>query len=362
MIPTYNKIHNRFKLNSSSFLYEDLEEVAYSYVKEGLPFEKEIGDFLIDWLDDKDYVLAQTSGSTGKPKSIKLQKQAMVHSAIATGDFFNLQPGDTALHCLPSRYIAGKMMLVRAMILGLELDITEPTSQPVFDYEQHYDFCAMVPLQLQKVKAYCNNIKTLIVGGAAVSSSLKEAIQGIKTNVFETYGMTETITHIAVKKINNFKIETECHAELVEASHFKTLPNIHISQDERNCLVIEAPKLSETKIITNDVVKLHSETSFEWLGRYDNVVNSGGVKLFPEQIEAKLESKMSTRFFITKEKEETLGECIILVVESKSNTVDASVFSGLTKFEIPKKIYSVEKFIESANGKILRQQTLKSLK
>lgn len=355
MIPAYNKIHNRFKLNDSSFLYEDLKEVAYSHVKEGLPFEKNIGDFLIDWLDDKEYVLVQTSGSTGTPKTIKLQKQAMVHSAIATGDFFKLEPGDKALHCLPSNYIAGKMMLVRAMILGLELDLAEPTSQPLFDYEKHYDFCAMIPLQLKKTMSYCNNIKTIIVGGASVSSNLKAAIQSIETNVFETYGMTETITHIAVKKINNLEGE-------VEASHFKTLPDIHISQDERNCLVIEALKLSEDKIVTNDVVKLHSETSFEWLGRYDHVVNSGGVKLFPEQIEAKLESVMSTRFFITKEEDETLGECIILIVESKSNTVNASVFEGLEKFEIPKKIYSVEKFIESDTGKILRQETVNKIK
>ena len=357
MVPVFNKIHNRFKLNNSAYLFEDLKEVAYSHVKEGLPFEKRIGDFLIDWLDDKDYILVQTSGSTGKPKTIKLQKQAMVHSAIATGDFFNLKPGDKALHCLPSQYIAGKMMLVRAIILGLELDITEPTSQPVFDYEKHYDFCAMIPLQLQKTMSYCDNIKTIIVGGASVSSNLKHAIQDIKTNVFETYGMTETITHIAVKKINNL-----CPAELDSASIFQILPNISITQDKRNCLVIEAPMLSEDKITTNDVVKLHSKTLFEWLGRYDNVVNSGGVKLFPEQIEAKLEPKISSRFFITKEKDETLGECIVLIVESKTNTIESSVFEGLEKFEIPKKIYSAEKFIESNTGKILRQETLKTSK
>ncbi|WP_452231256.1 AMP-binding protein [Lacinutrix sp. MEBiC02404] len=359
MIPEYNKIHNRFKLNESSFLYEELKEVAYSHVKEGLPFEKNIGDFLIDWLDDKDYVLVQTSGSTGKPKTIKLQKQAMVHSAIATGDFFKLEPGDKALHCLPSNYIAGKMMLVRAMILGLELDLAEPTSQPLFDYEKHYEFCAMVPLQLQKTLSYCNNIKTIIVGGASVSNGLKHAIQDIKTNVFETYGMTETITHIAVKKINNFEDVT---SSADESTYFHILPNITITQDDRNCLVIEAPKLSETKIVTNDVVKLHTQTTFEWLGRFDNVINSGGVKLFPEQIEAKLSYKMNNRFFITKEKDEILGESVVLVIESENKTIEASFFSELEKFEVPKKIYCIEKFIESDTGKILRQETLKTLK
>ncbi|MBU2938750.1 AMP-binding protein [Lacinutrix sp. C3R15] len=361
MAPKYDKIHNRFKLNDNTYCFEELKEVGYSLVKEGLPYEKIIGDFLIDWLDGKDHILAETSGSTGKPKTIKLKKQAMVHSAIATGDFFNLKPGDSALHCLPCKYIAGKMMLVRAMILGLEIDLVEPTSQPIFDYERKYDFCAMVPLQLEKITTYCNNIKTIIVGGSSVSTKLKDAIQDVKTNVFETYGMTETITHIAVKKLNNWSLQKEETKTATDAL-FKILPNITISQDERNCLVIDAPKISKTKIITNDVVKMHSKNSFEWLGRVDNVINSGGIKFFPEQLEAKLQTKIANRFFITKEADEKLGECIVLIVESKTNTVDPSVFSELEKFEIPKKIYSVEKFIESENGKMLRQQTLKKLK
>lgn len=357
MVPTYDKIHNKFRINSCSYSLEELKEVAYSHVKEGLAFEKHIGNFLIDWLDNKDYVQVHTSGSTGVPKTITLQKQAMVHSAIATGNFFNLKPGDKALHCLPSQYIAGKMMLVRAIVLGLELDITAPTSQPVFNYEKTYDFCAMVPMQLQKTKGYCNNIKTVIVGGAAVSKSLQEAIQHVNTNVYETYGMTETITHVAVKKINNL-----CSTESDAVPLFQTLPNIHISQDSRDCLVIEAPKLSEEKIITNDVVKLHSETTFEWLGRQDNVINSGGLKLFPEQIEGKLSGKIKNRYFISNEVDDILGQRVILVIENHSTELDDSVFSLLNTYEIPKKIYSVEKFIESNNGKILRHEILKLLK
>ena len=357
MIPSYNKIHNRFKLNNSSYLFEELKEVAFSHIKEGLPFEKIIGNFLIDWLDDKNHITVNTSGSTGRPKAIKLQKQAMVYSAIATGDFFNLKPGDKALHCLPSQYIVGKMMLVRAMILGLELDLIEPTSQPIFDYSIAYDFCAMVPMQLQKTKSCCNSIKTIIIGGASVSDTLIASIQDVNSNIYETYGMTETITHIAIKKLNNF-----CSDEFDSSTFFKTLPDISISQDSRNCLTIEAPNLSDTKIITNDLVNIHSDSEFEWLGRYDNIINSGGVKVLPEQIESKLSGLIPNRFFISKQADDTLGECVILVLESDTNALSRSVFSGLSMFEIPKKIYCIEKFIEAANGKILRQETLKSIK
>ena len=355
MVPEYDKIHNRFKLNKKTYSFKDLKEVAYSYVKEGSSFEKVIGNFLLNWLDDKDFILVQTSGSTGDPKEIKLSKQAMVYSAIATGDFFKLKPGDKALHCLPTNYIAGKMMLVRAMILGLELDLVEPKLQLVFDSDKKYDFCAMIPMQLQKTLLYCNNIKTIIVGGASVSKTIIDAIQKIKSDVYETYGMTETITHIALKKLNHF---IEEHQKIHIDSFFKILPNVEIDQDSRNCLVIKAPNLLSEPIVTNDVVKLHSEKEFEWLGRYDNVINSGGVKLFPEQIEAKLSGTIQSRFFITKEPDNKLGECVVLVLESKSNRIDDIAFKDLERFEVPKKIYATQKFVETPNGKILRQESL----
>ncbi|WP_418604035.1 AMP-binding protein [Hwangdonia sp.] len=357
MIPDYSKVHSKFKLDRNHYSFEDLDEVAYSFVKEGRPFEQDIGNFLLDWLDKKDYITVNTSGSTGKPKPIKISKQGMVNSAVATGNYLKLNPGDTALYCLPAHYIAGKMMLVRAIILGLELDLRQPTSQPIFDYKKHYDFVAMVPLQLEKIYGYCDAIKTIIVGGAPVSNNLKKAIQGIRSNVYETYGMTETITHIALKKLNNFG-----EAGSVASSHFKTLPNILLSQDERNCLVIDAPKISTEPIVTNDIVKLYSETEFEWLGRFDNIINSGGIKFSPEQIEAKLQNKIKQRFFIASEKDERLGEQVILVVEDESNTMADSVFSELEKFEKPKAIYNVAQFNETTSGKIQRSKILKQLK
>ncbi|EPR70705.1 O-succinylbenzoic acid--CoA ligase [Winogradskyella psychrotolerans RS-3] len=179
MTPEYNKVHNRFKFNGLHFSHEDLKEVAYSLIKEGEAYEKVTGNFLIDWLNNKDFLYVTTSGSTGQPKEIKLMKQAMVNSAIATGNFFGLEPGDKALHCLPSHFIAGKMMFVRALVLGLEIDFVEPSAQPIFDYDKTYDFCAMVPIQLKHTINYIENIKSIIVGGSKVTKPLLEKLKTV---------------------------------------------------------------------------------------------------------------------------------------------------------------------------------------
>ncbi|OYX23196.1 MAG: O-succinylbenzoic acid--CoA ligase [Flavobacteriales bacterium 32-35-8] len=351
--PTFDKVHLKFKLNSGHYTYDDLYDVAYSFIKEGEYYEEVFGHFLMDWLDKKDYITIKTSGSTGKQKTIEVKKQAMVNSAIATGDFFNLKPGNKALHCLPSNYISGKMMLIRAMILGLELDIVNPTSEPVFLKNKKYDFCAMTPMQLRNTLDRTHNIETIIVGGSKVTNSLKEAIVNHPAKIFETYGMTETVSHFALKQLNNFTDDQHNKQQ-----HFKLLPGITISQDDRNCLVVEVPYISPDKIVTNDVVEIHSETEFEWIGRYDNVVNTGGVKVFPEQIENKLAGIIDKRYIIASEPDEVLGEKLILVVEDKTNELDPSVFDGLEKFEKPKVVYNLEKFNETGFGKIQRKKTL----
>lgn len=357
MIPHYSKIHNRFQINRMHYHRDGLADFAYSCIKEGEPFEKTIGNFMLNWLDNKDYIEARTSGSTGEPKTIRLSKQSMVHSAIASGDYFKLEPGDRILHCLPSDYIAGKMMFVRAIILGLELDLVEPTSQPIFDYNMRYDFCAMVPLQLQRTYQYCENIKTIIVGGASVPEDLCKKLKGIATSVYATYGMTETYSHIAVKPLNEASLKKDSTFRSLPA-FFKALPDVKISQDERECLVIEAAHLFKDQLETNDIVKVHSENTFNFLGRLDNVINSGGVKLFPEQIEKKLSSKIKDRFFITSSKDHDLGEKVVLILESESNDLDKDCFDGLDKFEIPKDILTVPEFVETKSGKIQKEKTL----
>lgn len=355
MIPSFDKVHNRFKLNGISFDRNGLNELAYSFIKEGEPYERVIGNFIADWLDSNDYVLSKTSGSTGKSKTIKIKKQAMVNSAIATGDYFRLKPSDKALLCLPAQAISGRMMLVRAMILGLELDAIKPSKTLNIDQEKRYTFTAFTPMQLANNVDKIKNIKTIIVGGAPVSYSLMENIKDSKVQIFETYGMTETVSHIAVKKLNGFKASKA-------DSVFKVLPGINISKDDKDCLVIDAPNITSEKVVTNDIVRLTGEGCFEWLGRFDNVINSGGIKLNPEIIESKLQGLISDRFFVSSIPDEELGEKVVLVLENSKVNVDFSVFKVLDKYEAPKEVVAVPKFKETQSGKIQRHKTLELLK
>lgn len=342
--PTYQNVHNQFKLNGFHLNSEDLCRVAYSFIKEGDDFEKPVGDFLLDWFDSKSYIEMETSGTTGAPKTISVSKQAMVDSALATGDFFDLQSGNKALQCLPVKYVAGKMMLVRAMILGFDLEFVAPSSNPLENCEFDFDFVAMVPLQAQNSLAQLKKVKKMIVGGAAVSNRLEKQLLKLPTEVYETYGMTETITHIAARKLGE--------------KAFTVLPNVTISYDDRNCLIIHAPRISPEVIITNDIVELVNENQFIFIGRIDNVINSGGIKLIPEQIEEKLAAKINQRFFIASKPDNELGEKVLLVIEGDKQEFDDSLYDGLDKYEKPKELLFVTKFKETASGKILRKETL----
>ena len=341
---TYKNVHNQFKLNGFQLDKEDLCRVAYSFIKEGEDFEKPVGNFLLDWFDCKSYIEMETSGSTGAPKTILISKQAMVDSALATGDFFDLQPGNKALQCLPVKYVAGKMMLVRAMILGLDLEFVAPSSHPLENNEIDFDFVAMVPLQAQNSISQLKKVKKLIIGGAAVNKTLEKQLLKLPTKVYETYGMTETITHIAARKLGE--------------KAFTVLPYVSVSFDDRNCLVIHAPRISPEVIITNDIVELVDENQFIFLGRMDNVINSGGIKLIPEQIEQKLVGKISQRFFIASKPDDELGEKVVLVIEGEKRELVDSIYESLDKYEKPKEIIFIPKFLDTATGKILRKETL----
>jgi o-succinylbenzoate---CoA ligase len=201
-----------------------------------------------------------------------------------------------------------------------------------------------VPLQAQNSIKELVDVKKMIIGGVPMSTKLENQLSKLKTQVFETYGMTETITHIAAKRVGE--------------KAFTVLPGVTISYDDKNCLVIHAPKISEEVIVTNDLVELTSENQFVFLGRYDNVINSGGIKLIPEQIEHKLHTHIQNRFFVTGIPDETLGEKLVLVIEGEELTIDDSIFEDLDKYQKPKEIIFVAKFKETENGKVLRKESL----
>lgn len=345
-------IHPKFKLNGQSYSKKELIALATDLSLKYEAFEKSIGEFLVDFLSESSTLSVFTSGSTGKPKEIILKKSQMVNSAMATGTFFGLREGQTALLCLPADFIAGKMMIVRALVLGLELDYVKPTANPINRNNRTYDFCAMVPMQVENSLEKLKLVKILIIGGAPLPNNTKVQLLETPTRCFETYGMTETITHIAIKPI--------------QYDYFEVLPHVDIFLDKRDCLVIDAPQIADDKIVTNDLVELIDRKRFKWLGRYDNIINSGGIKLIPEVIEAKLANSFNECFFVCGVPDEKLGEKLVLVIESKLNVQEIqkklAVNTSLKRFEKPKTILTTPKFELTDSGKVDRHKTIKSFK
>ena len=311
-----------------------------------IPIWNDVNQFISEWYSPSNEMDLQTSGSTGKPKFISVKKKWMKNSAQLTGKTFGLKEADSALLCMPMKYVAGKMMVVRALELGLDLKVVEPSSSPLKNINDSIDFAAMVPLQLENSIDQLEKVNTLIVGGGSVNLKLVEKLQSVKTQVFGTYGMTETLTHVAIKPLNG-----PGKSEL-----FQALDGVHFEIDDKGCLVIHAPMLNPESIVTNDIVELVDKSSFQWLGRFDNVINSGGIKIIPEVVEAKLATViLNRRFFIAGVADESLGEKVILVVEKESVNI---TLESLEKYEKPKDIYFIPKFVETKSGKIHRQTTL----
>ncbi len=311
-------------------------------------WEVAIYDFLAIWLDKSSTILVKTSGSTGLPKEIVVKKESMKQSAIATGIFLGLKRGDTALLCLPIEYIAGKMMLVRAEILGLKLICIKPTT--AIALKEPVDFAAITPMQINQSLESLKLIKTVIIGGSVLDLDTKQKIQKIKkTQFYETYGMTETVSHIAMKNIN------------AKEFFFTTLPNISISLDLKKCLVINAKFIDSKEIITNDLVEIIAKDKFILKGRIDNVINSGGIKISPEEVEQKLKEHIKSKFVVSSLLDKELGEKLVLIIEGEINIEVENklkeVFSlVLSKYEKPKEIFYTKKIPTTNNGKILRKE------
>lgn len=331
------------------------------YTRENLnEIENEsVRDFLIEWFSDSPTVKLHTSGSTGKPKQIVAEKSRMIASARMTLDYLKLKNGDTALLCLSVNYIAGKMMIVRAIVGGLNLLIGDVSSNPLQNEDRHVDFAAMVPLQVynsyRDKSGRFSKIGKVIIGGGAIDRNEESAYSSLPNEIYATYGMTETLSHIAMRRINGESRST----------YFTPMNGVELSlkeceENEGNCvgtLVIKAPMLCAETLYTNDNVEMRPDGTFRILGRKDNVVCSGGIKLQIEEIEAKLADYIPYDFAISSVQDEKLGEKLVLVVEcveSDSSITISDLSQHLEKYEVPKQIFFTSCLPRTESGKIAR--------
>jgi o-succinylbenzoate---CoA ligase len=331
-------------------------------------YEQKAIDFCQSWLSGQTEFLLHTSGSTGIPKPISLSRSQMVASAETTIKTFLLASGDTFLVNLNVEFIAGVMMLVRGMVAGANLVVVEPSANPLKNMNDNsFDFGAFVPYQLQKILEespekieVLNTMKAIIIGGAAVNESLEKQIQDIKSPVFSTYGMTETVSHVAIRRLNGNQ----------KKDFFQKLSNIELGINTNNCLNIKGLVTNNVLIQTNDLVEFINQNQFRLLGRIDNVINSGGVKIQLEKVEKSIEvyfenEKINLRFWTAGIQDENLGQKLVLVIESALE-IDFSKLKdflshSLTKYEIPREIFYSNPFLETPTGKIDKKSILKSL-
>lgn len=312
----------------------------------------DLTQFLAEWHDDSPTLLVHTSGSTGEPKPLLVEKRRMEASAEITCRFLGLQRGGTALLCMPLDYIAGKMMVVRALTQGLHLVNVNPTSHPL----QHplpmetIDLAAMVPLQVwntlqvSEERQRLLQIRHLLIGGGAISSELAEALKDLPNHIWSTYGMTETLSHIALRRLNG----------PTRSDWYTPFDGVHVSLSDDGCLIIDAPAVHDGLLTTNDIAEL-KDGRFRILGRKDNVICSGGIKIQIEEVERQLQPHLHTPFMITKAPDIKLGEQVVLLTESDDiNTIRQVCQQQLPKYWQPRQYIYVSHLPMTETGKPAR--------
>ena len=339
-----------FEINFST---DPLDSVLEKLSKSDLPdWMKSHYDFLKSYNSFNEYEI-ETSGTTGPPKILLVTKMQMQISATATLSFFNLKPGMTTMLCLSSNYIAGKMMLVRAIIGRLNIILIEPTLTPSSSINQPVDFLPLVPAQAKELLRGKKRdlVKILLIGGGQVDSSIEDLLIDSNLNVFESFAMTETLSHFALKKIHPIKQE-----------YFTTLPGFKIEVTPDNELILLDNELLDEAVITKDIVEMYDESHFKWLGRSDNLINSAGIKIFPEQIENQLKPKLTNiSFIIAGVPSNKYGQEVVLIIEGPEIDTDQIDFNIVDRYSVPKKIYFFPKFPRTESGKIQRNKLIEQL-
>ena len=339
-----------FELNFSE---DPLDSIIERLSKSTLPeWMKTHYDFLKSYNSFNEYEI-ETSGTTGPPKILLVTKMQMQISATATLSFFNLKPGMTTMLCLSSNYIAGKMMLVRAIIGRLKIILIEPTLTPSKFINQKIDFIPLVPSQAKELISGNKRdlVKILLIGGGQVDSEIENLLIEANINVFESFAMTETLSHFAIKQIHPNKQE-----------YFTTLPGFKIEISKDNELILLENELLEEPVLTKDVIELYDESHFKWLGRTDNLINSGGVKISPEQIEKQLKSNLSKfNFIIAGAPSNKFGQEVVLIIEGPEIDIELINFNNLDKYSTPKRIFFFPEFPRTQSGKIQRNKLREQL-
>jgi len=327
-------------------------------------FESRVKDFAWEWLSGKSSFEFQTSGLTGVPKLVVFSRKQMEASAELTQNTFDLKKGQTALLCLDPNFVAGKMMIVRALHIGMDMVCLAPSANPLtgLKLNSSIDFAAFVPYQLEAILKDSSAVKKLslvkkaIIGGAPVSTELTEKLQGLSTQFYETYGMTETLTHVAIRKLNP------------PEDAFHTLPGVKIYLGGNLCLSIQANHLGNDIIRTKDLVNIFSESSFRPTGRYDNIINTAGLKVLPEDIERKILPILTDQlpgcdYFIAGVADSSFGQKVVLFVEStlitdsKKENLTKAFRENLRAWEVPKEVVCVSGFRRTKSGKVNRNET-----
>lgn len=315
--------------------------------------QRDLYNFLADWFNESPYITVHTSGSTGTPKEFTVRKEQMIQSAILTCSFLNLRKGDNALLCMPLQYIAGKMVVVRALVAGLTLILRTPSGHPLADVEVSLRFAAMIPLQVfntiqvpEERERLCQT-EIVIVGGGAINKELEDEIRQLPNDIYSTYGMTETLSHIALRKLNGPDA----------SSAYTPFSSVKLCLSPEKTLVIQAPQVCDDTLVTNDLAEIHPDGTFTILGRKDNTINTGGIKVQIESIEETLRSIISVTFAITAIPHPGLGEAIVLLVEKTTDTdsLPDRIASLLPKYQQPKYIRQVDAIPLTGSGKTDRK-------
>ena len=316
-----------------------------------------LDEFVSDWLSDSPTLLVHTSGSTGKPKPMLVEKRRMEASARITCGFLGLRAGDTALLCMPLDFIAGKMVVVRSLVWGLQLVAVEPSGHPLKGLTESPTFAAMVPMQVynslkvEEERRLLRDIKHLIIGGGAVNSDMAEALRGFPNAVWSTYGMTETLSHIALRRLSG-----------AEASEwYEPFDGVGVTTSADGCLVIDAPAVCAQPLVTNDIAEIAPDgRRFRIRGRRDNVVCSGGLKLQIEEMEARLQPHLNVPYMISKRPDDKFGEAVVLLaVTDDMESVCEVCRKHMPRYEQPRYFLAVSELPMTSTGKPARAEAMK---